>query len=135
VPKYSQLHNNVLSPNEDDNGAEEEEAAVGIVKDKGEDFAMGWALIRRDNAATMMDASPPLLPCCPLPFLGLPLQRDDTMAGAKNAVAFTTTAAKVGIVACATSSSGTMMNAMYNVTWWQSCNDIDYNDNDKDQCQ
>ncbi len=49
--------------------------------------------------------------------------------------ASTTTAAKVGIVACATSSSGAVTNAMDVVTWQQSCNDIDNNNNNNNQCQ
>ncbi len=66
-------HNNgsdALSPNDNDDGAEEEEAAVNIVEDKGVDFAMGSTSICWDNAATMMDAPPPLLALHPLPLWG-----------------------------------------------------------------
>ncbi len=121
------------SPNDDDNRAEEEEAAINIVKDKGEDFATGPTLICRDDATTMMDAPPSLLANRPLPLLGLLLRRDDRTAGMKNAAASSTTAAKVGIVACATSSSGIVTNAMDVVAWRQSHNNIDEDDND--QCQ
>jgi hypothetical protein len=44
------------------------EAAVDILKDKGEDFVTGLMLICQDNAATMMDAPLPLLGRCPLPL-------------------------------------------------------------------
>ncbi len=125
--------NNVSSPNDDDDRAEEEEAAVNIVKDKGEDFAMGPTLIRQDDAAMMMDAPPSLLAHRPLPLLGSLLRRDNRTAGAKNAAASATTAAKVGIVARATSSSGAVMNAMDIVAWRQSRNDID--DDNNDQCR
>ena len=83
----------------------------------------------------MMDAPPSLLVCFPLPLLGLPLQQDDRTAGAKNAAASATTAAKVGIVTCATSSSGTVMNAMDVIAWRQSHIDMDNNDDDNDQCK
>jgi hypothetical protein len=43
-----------------------------------------------------------------------------------------TTAAKVGIVAHATASSGAVTNAMGAVAWRQSCTDI--NNDDNDQC-
>jgi hypothetical protein len=101
-----------LSPNDGEDQAEEEEATVNIVKGKGEDFAMGLTLIHGDNAATMMDIPPPLLACIPLPLRGSPLQRDNRTAGAKNAAASATTAAKVGIVAHAMSSSGAVMNTI-----------------------
>jgi hypothetical protein len=123
---------NASSPNDDNDRAEEEEATVNIVKDKGEDFAMGPTLISRDDVATMTDAPPPLIARCPLPLLGLPLRRDDRTAGSKNAVASATNATKIGIVARATSSSGAMTNAMDIVAWQQSCNYID--DNNNDQC-
>jgi hypothetical protein len=126
-------HNNgsdALSPNNDDDGVEEEEAAVNVVKDKGEDFATGLTLIRQDNAATMMDAPPPLLARCPLPLWGSPLQRDDRTAGVKNAAASANTAAKVGIIARATASSGAATNAMDIVAWRQSLNNIDYDNED-----
>jgi hypothetical protein len=121
------------SPNNDDNVYEEKEATVNIVKEKGEDFATRSTLIRQDDAATMMDASPPLLGLRPLPLRGSPLQRDNRTAGAKNAAASATTAAKVGIVACTTASSGAITNAMDVIAWWQSCNNI--NDDDNNQCQ
>ena len=124
-----------MSLNDDNDGAEEEEANVNIVEDKGEDFATGPTLIRRDDAATMMDAPPPLLARRPLPLLGSPLRQDDRTAGAKNAAASATTAVKVGIFARATSSSGAVTNAMDVVAWRQSRNDIDDDNNDNDQCQ
>jgi hypothetical protein len=117
------------------NGGEEEEAAVDIVEDKGEDFATGPTSICWDDTATMMDAPPPLLTRCPLPLLGLPLRQDDRTAGAKNVVASATTAAKVGIVARATSSSGAVTYAMDVVALRQSCNDIDNSDDNNDQCR
>ncbi len=123
---------NALSPNNDDDKAREKEASVDIVKDKGEDFATGPTSIRQDDAAMMKDALPPLLACRPLPLLGSPLRWDNRTAGAKNAAASATNAAKVGIVACATTSSGPMMNAMDVVAWRQSRNDI--NNDDNDQC-
>ncbi len=123
------------SPNDDNNRAEEEEATVDIVEVKGEEFAMGPTSIRWDDAAMMMDAPPPLLVRRPLPLLGLPLRWDDRMAGAKNAAASAPTAAKVGIVAHATSSSGAVTNAMEVVAWRQSHNDIDDDNNDNDQCR
>ncbi len=83
----------------------------------------------------MMDAPPPLLAHRPLPLLGSPLRWDDRTAGAKNAAASATTAAKVGIVARATFSSGAVMNAMDVVAWRQSRNDIDDDDDDNDQCR
>ncbi len=122
------------SPNNNNNRAEEEEAAVNIVKDKGEDFATGPTSIRWDDTAMMMDTPLPLLACHPLPLLGLPLRRDERTAGVKNAAASATTAAKVGIVAHATSSSGAVTNAMDVVALRQSCNDINYNDDNNDQC-
>ncbi len=122
-------------PNNNDNEAEEEEAAVDIVIDEGEDFAMGRMSIHWDDAAMMMDTPPPLLTRCPLPLRGLPLQQDDRTAGTKNAAASATTAAKVGIAARATASSGTMTNTMDIIAWQQSCNNIDDDDNnDNDQC-
>jgi hypothetical protein len=84
----------------------------------------------------MMDAPPPLLAHCPLTLLGSPLQQDNRRAGAKNAVASATTAAKVGIIARATSSSGAVTNAMDDVAWRQSCNNINNDNNDKNnQCR
>ena len=126
------MHANEHAYNNDNDKAEEEEAAIDIVEDKGEDFATGPTLICRDDAATMMDVPPSLLVRHPLPLLGSPLRRDDRTAGVKNAAASATTAAKVGIVACATSSSGAVTNAMDVVAWRQSHNDID--DDDNDQC-
>ncbi len=46
-----------------------------------------------------------------------------------------TTAAKVGIVARATTSSGAVTNAMDAVAWRQSCTDINDDDNNKDNNQ
>jgi hypothetical protein len=89
---------NASSPNDDYNGAEEEEAAIDIVKDKGEDFATGPTSSHQDNAATLMDSPPPLLMHSPLPLRGLPHQQDNRTAGTKNAATSATTAAKVGIV-------------------------------------
>jgi hypothetical protein len=126
---------NALSPNNDNNGADKEEAAVNIVEDKGEDFAMGLMSIHQDDATTMIDALLPLLAHCPLPLRGLPLQQDNRMAGAKNAVASATTAAKVGIVAHATSSNGAVTNAMDVIAWWQSRNNINNNNDNNDQWQ
>jgi hypothetical protein len=85
----------------------------------------------------MLEAPPPLLVLVHrlLPVLGLPLQRDDRRAGTKNAAASATTAAKVGIVASTTSSSGAMTNAMNVVAWRQSRNDIDNNNEDNNQCR
>ncbi len=123
------------SPNDEDDGAEEEEAAVNTVKDKGIDFATGPTSIPQDNAATMIDVLPPLLVHHPLPLWGLPLQWDNRMEGAKNAAASTTTAAKVGIVARATASSDSVTNTMDIVTWRQSCNDIDNDHDDNNQCR
>jgi hypothetical protein len=126
---------NASSPNNKDNGAEEEEVAVNIVKDKGEDFTMGSTLIHQDNAATMMDMLPPLIVHRPYPLRGSPLQRDNRMAGAKNWWhPQATTAAKVGIVACAMASSGAMTNNMDTVAWRQSHTDINDNDDNNDQC-
>ncbi len=127
------MHANEHAYNNDNDKAEEEEATVDIVKDKGEDFATGPTLIRWDDAATMMDTPPPLLARRPLPLLGSPLRRDDRTAGVKNAAASATTAAKVGIVACATFSSGAVTNAMDVVAWRQSHND--FNNDNNDQCQ
>ena len=93
---------------------------------------MGPTSIRRDDAATMMDAPPPLIARRPLSLWGTPLQRDDRTAGAKNAAASATTAAKVGIVARATASSGAVTNAMDVVAWRQSCNDINDNNDNND---
>ncbi len=64
-----------------------------------------------------MDVPLPLLACCPLPLWGLPLQRDNRTAGVKIAAASATTVAKVGIVACATASSGAKTNTMDIVAW------------------
>jgi hypothetical protein len=75
------------SPNDDYDGAEEEEAPIDIVKDKGEDIAMGSTSICWVDAATMMDAPPPLHVRCPLPLRVSPLQQDDITSGAKNAAA------------------------------------------------
>ncbi len=114
-------HNNgssASSLNNNNNGAEEEEATVNIVEDKGEDFLMRLTLICWDDTATMMDLLPPLLARCPLPPWGLPLQLNNRTAGRKSAVASATTAAKVGIIACAMASSGTETNAMDVVAWW-----------------
>ncbi len=41
---------------------------------------------------------------------------------------------QVGIVVCATSSSGAVTNAMDIIAWWQSHNDIDDDNNKNDQC-
>ncbi len=71
----------------------------------------------------------------PLRLRGSLLQQDDRKAGAKNAAASTTTAAKVGIVAHATSSSGTVTNAVDVVAWRQSRNNIDDDDNNNEQCR
>ncbi len=96
---------------------------------------MGSMSIHRDNAATMMDAPPPLLARRPLPLRGLPLQRDDRTAGAKNAAASATTAVKVGNVARTTASSGAVTNAMDVVAWRQSRTDIDNDDDNNDRCR
>ena len=61
----------LLSLNVANDGTEEEEANVDINNKKGEDFRMGLSLICWDNAATMMDVSPPLFACCPPPHQGL----------------------------------------------------------------
>ncbi len=50
----------VLSFNDNDAGAEEDEVAVNIDGSKRVDFAMGLLSIRRDNAAMMMYAPLPL---------------------------------------------------------------------------
>ncbi len=84
---------NALSRNNNDDGAEEEEAAVDIVEDEGEDFATGLTSICWDHATTMMGTPVPLLTRPPLPLQGLPLQRDDRTAGAKNACAIYSTVA------------------------------------------
>ncbi len=96
---------------------------------------MGSTSIHQDDAATMMYVPPPLLAHCPLPLWGSPLQRHDRTAGAKNAAASATTAAKVGIIARTTASSGTVTNAMDIIAWRQSCNDIDNDDNNNNQCR
>ncbi len=46
-----------------------------------------------------------------------------------------TTAAKVGIVACATASSGTVTNTIDAVAWQQSCTDIDDDDGNVDDAR
>jgi hypothetical protein len=55
------------------------------------------------------------------------------MAGPKNAASSATTAAKVGIAAHATASSGAMTNAMDVIAWRQSRNSINNNHKDNNQ--
>ena len=52
-----------FSLNNKNDGAEEDEAAIGMDNNKREDFATGSLLIRCDSAAMMMDALPQLLAC------------------------------------------------------------------------
>jgi hypothetical protein len=121
-----------LSPNDDDDGAEEEEAAINIVEDKGEGFATGSTSICQDDAATMTDALPPLIV----------LSRDCPSSGTTERQARrmrrhpqATTAAKVGVVSCATASSGAVKNAMDTFAWRQSRTSIDDNNDDEDNNQ
>ena len=121
---------NALSPNNDNNGADKEEAAVNIVEDEGEDSMTGSTSICRDDAATMMDA-PPLSSSSP----GIAAPAGQQNGRCKDAAVSATTAAKVGIVARATSSSGAVMNTMDIIAWRQSPKDINNNEDDNDQCQ
>ena len=98
--------------NDDDDGAEEDKAAINFDDNKREDLAMRLLPIGCDNATTMMDARPPLLACRPSPCQELPLQRDGGTLGAQNAAATATTTDKFGITACAMASRGAITNAI-----------------------
>jgi hypothetical protein len=127
---------NVSPPNDDNDGAEEEEATVNIAKDKGEDFAMGSMPTRWDNTATMMDA-PPCHHLRIVLFLSRDCRSSVTTKWQAQRMQWhpqATTVAKDGIVDHTTASSGAITNNIDDVAWRQSRTNINNTNDDNYQC-